>query len=75
MKIFISGDGESGTYLAKLLSSENQDIILMGNNDEHLNNLDARYNILTTSGNPLSVKDLRLERSGRQRSRPVYRSQ
>ena len=53
MKIFISGDGESGTYLAKLLSSENQDIILMGNNDEHLNNLDARYNILTTSGNPL----------------------
>jgi len=59
MKIFISGDGESGTYLAKLLSSENQDIILMGNNDEHLNNLDARYNILTTSGNPLSVKDLK----------------
>ncbi len=59
MRIFISGDGESGTHLAKLLSAENQDVIIMGNDEARLGNLDARYNMITAEGNPLSVTDLR----------------
>ena len=37
MKIVIAGAGEVGTHLAKMLSQENQDIILMDPNEERLN--------------------------------------
>lgn len=59
MRIFISGDGESGTYMAKLLSDENQDVIIMGNDEARLENLDARYNMIVAEGSPLSVSDLK----------------
>ncbi|MCL1932387.1 MAG: Trk system potassium transporter TrkA [Candidatus Azobacteroides sp.] len=58
MKIIIVGAGEVGTHLAKLLSQENQDIVLMDANEENLN-IPYHYEIMTTVGNPTSIADLR----------------
>jgi len=58
MKIIIAGAGEVGTHLAKLLSKENQDIVLMDANEEKLN-IPYPFEILTTVGNPTSIADLR----------------
>lgn len=38
MKIIIAGAGEVGTHLAKLLSREEQDIILIDNDEENYEN-------------------------------------
>ena len=46
MKIVIAGAGEVGSHLAKLLSKENQDIILIDSDESKLMNLDM-YNLLT----------------------------
>lgn len=58
MKIIIAGDGETGTHLAEMLSVENQNIVLMGTNAEHLAELDAAGNFITFEGSPLSVGNL-----------------
>ena len=58
MKIIIVGAGEVGTHLAKLLSEEKQDIVLMDSNEENLN-IPYHYEIMTTVGNPTSIADLR----------------
>lgn len=39
MKIIIAGAGAVGTHLAKLLSGEKQDIILMDDDEERLGRL------------------------------------
>ena len=36
MKIIIAGAGEVGRHLAKMLSSENQDIVLMDNDENRI---------------------------------------
>ena len=46
MKIIIVGAGEVGSHLAKLLSKENQDVILVDSNESKLSNLDS-YNLMT----------------------------
>jgi len=43
MKIIIAGAGAVGTHLAKLLSDEKQDIILMDENEEKLSKLDSNF--------------------------------
>jgi len=58
VKIIIVGAGEVGTHLAKLLSEEKQDIVLMDSNEENLN-IPYHYEIMTTVGNPTSIADLR----------------
>jgi trk system potassium uptake protein TrkA len=58
MKIIIAGAGEVGTHLAKLLSQENQDIVLMDLNEENLN-IPYNLEIMTVAGNPTSIADLR----------------
>jgi trk system potassium uptake protein TrkA len=58
MKIIIAGAGEVGTHLAKLLSQENQDIILMDTDEENLN-IPYNFEIMTILGNPTSIADLR----------------
>ncbi|MCM1138632.1 MAG: Trk system potassium transporter TrkA [Duncaniella sp.] len=60
MKIIIAGTGEVGTHLAKLLSREEQDITVVGNNSEKLAMLDANYNLLTCQGSTTSFKALKL---------------
>ncbi len=47
MKIVIAGAGEVGSHLAKLLSNEEQDILLIDENADKLAMLDASYNIMT----------------------------
>lgn len=59
MKIVIAGAGEVGTHLAKLLSGEQQDIIVVDKNPERLAPLDERYNLLTVQGSPTSFFTLR----------------
>ncbi len=59
MKIVIAGAGEVGSHLAKLLSHEEQDIIVIDRDEERLNMLDSNYNLMTSVGSPTSFKDQR----------------
>ena len=59
MKILIAGTGDTGVHLAKMLSRENQDVVLMGDDAEVLDDLDGRYNLITYRGNVNSPADLR----------------
>lgn len=59
MKIIIAGAGEVGSHLAKMLSNEDQDIILVDSNQECLDQLDANYNLMTYNGSPTSFSTLR----------------
>ncbi len=59
MKIVIGGAGEVGSHLAKLLSRENQDIILIDSDADKLAPLDANYNLMTLQGSPTSFDTLR----------------
>jgi trk system potassium uptake protein TrkA len=58
MKIIIAGAGEVGTHLAKLLSQENHDIILMDVDEERLGFSNSSMEIMPVVGNPTSIKDL-----------------
>ncbi len=59
MKIIIAGAGEVGTHLAKMLSNEDQDIILLDSNQERLDIIDANYNLMTVNGSTSSFETLR----------------
>ena len=59
MRIVIAGAGEVGSHLAKLLSSEEQDIMLLDSDQARLANMDANYNLMTLRGNPISFNSLR----------------
>ena len=58
MKIIIAGAGEVGTHLAKMLSQEKLDIILMDPSEERLNFTNSSMEILPIVGNPTSIRDL-----------------
>lgn len=59
MKIVIVGAGEVGQHLAKMLSYEEQDIILVDKDSERLAKIDANYNLMTQIGSPTSFKTLK----------------
>ncbi len=59
MKIIIAGAGEVGTHLAKMLSNENQDIVLIDGDQQKLDNLDSHYNLMTLNGSTSSFATLR----------------
>lgn len=54
MKIVIAGAGEVGSHLAKLLSDEEQDIIVIDEDPERVAPLDANFNLMTVVGKPTS---------------------
>lgn len=58
MKIIIVGAGEVGTHLAKMLSNEDQDIILLDNDQERLDVIDSNYNLMTWNGSASSFRTL-----------------
>ncbi|MDR0742930.1 MAG: Trk system potassium transporter TrkA [Tannerella sp.] len=58
MKILIAGAGEVGTHLAKMLSREKHDIILMDPDDNKLAFTRSGMEILPVAGNPTSLSDL-----------------
>jgi len=59
MRIVIAGAGEVGSHLAKLLSREEQDIVLLDRDATKLSVLDSNYNLMTMVGSPTSFSSLR----------------
>ena len=58
MRIIIAGAGEVGTHLAKLLSNENHEIILIDSEEARLKPIDSSLDVLTFEGSATSVKIL-----------------
>ena len=63
MRIVIAGAGEVGTHLAKMLSYEEQDIIVMDVDNKKLEPLE-NYNLLTHQGSAISFSDLNAIKTG-----------
>ena len=59
MKVIIAGAGNVGTHLAKLLSSEKQDIILMDDDEEKLSALSNNFDLMTVTASPSSISGLK----------------
>ena len=59
MKIIIAGAGNVGTHMAKLLSREKQDIILMDDDEEKLTALSSNFDLLTVTASPSSISGLK----------------
>ena len=59
MKIIIAGAGNVGTHLAKLLSREKQDIILMDDDEEKLTALSSNFDLLTVTASPSPISGLK----------------
>lgn len=58
MRIIIAGAGEVGTHLAKMLSNENHEIILIDNEENRLKPIDSSLDVLTYVGSATSVNIL-----------------
>jgi trk system potassium uptake protein TrkA len=63
MRIVIAGAGQVGTHLAKMLSNEEQDIIVMDVDNKKLEPLE-NYNLLTYQGSAISFSDLNAIKTG-----------
>ena len=59
MKIIIAGAGAVGTHLAKLLSRDRQDCVLLDDDESRLDGLDSEYDIMTMVGSPTSIRTLK----------------
>ncbi|HVN57404.1 MAG TPA: Trk system potassium transporter TrkA [Bacteroidales bacterium] len=55
MRIIIAGAGEVGTHLAKMLSNENHEILLIDSEEERLRPIDSSLDVLTYHGSATSV--------------------
>ena len=58
MRIIIAGAGDVGFHLAKLLSNENQDIILIDTDEDKLKYVTSHLDVATIKGNSTSIKVL-----------------
>lgn len=58
MKIVISGAGEVGSHLAKMLSNEANDITVIDSDQERLETLASNTDIITVEGNPSAIRTL-----------------
>jgi trk system potassium uptake protein TrkA len=59
MRIVIAGAGEVGTHLAKMLSNENHEIIIIDPEDDRLDPIKSSLDVLTVTGSATSIKILR----------------
>ena len=59
MKIIIAGAGAVGTHLAKMLSDERHDIVLMDAEEERLSNLDSNFDLMTIAARSTSINSLK----------------
>ncbi len=59
MKIVIAGAGEVGTHLARMLSNENHDIILLDDDPERLALISREVDLMTLRGSAHSFADLK----------------
>jgi trk system potassium uptake protein TrkA len=58
MRIIIAGAGEVGTHLAKMLSNENHEIILIDTEEDRLKPADSSMDVLTYVGSATSINIL-----------------
>ena len=59
MKIVIAGAGAVGTHLARLLSKENHNIVLIDPDEDKLSKLNSELDIMTLGVSPTSITGLR----------------
>src|SRR6056297_1631533 len=59
MKVVIAGAGEVGTHLARMLSNEDHDIVLMDDSLEKLSKLSGDVDLMTVTGSAHSFHDLK----------------
>jgi len=59
MKIVIAGAGEVGTHLARMLSNEDHDIVLMDDSQEELIKIGSEVDLMTMVGSAHSFHDLK----------------
>lgn len=59
MKVVIAGAGEVGTHLARMLSKENHEIVLMDDDNEKLQKIANQIDLLTVNGAANSINDLK----------------
>lgn len=59
MKVVIAGAGEVGTHLARMLSRENHDIVLLDDDPEKLVQISREVDLLTVTGSAHSFSDLK----------------
>ena len=59
MKIIISGAGEVGSHLAKMLRNEANDICVIDSNQQRLTALSETADVVTVCGNPASIEVLK----------------
>ncbi len=58
MRIIIAGAGEVGTHLAKMLSNENHEIIIIESEETRLKPIESTLDVLTYHGSATSIKIL-----------------
>ena len=59
MRIVIAGAGEVGLHLAKMLSREELDVVLVDNNEDVLSEVENNYNLIAIVGNPTAFDTLK----------------
>lgn len=59
MKVVIAGAGEVGTHLARMLSNEEHDIVLLDDSPEKLSKISGEVDLLTIAGSAHSFQDLK----------------
>jgi trk system potassium uptake protein TrkA len=59
MKIIIAGAGEVGTHLAKMLSNEFHDIMVIDPDEEKLKSINSNLDLLTITGSATSFESLK----------------
>jgi len=59
MRIIIAGAGEVGSHLAKMLSNENHDIVLIDVDDDRLRQIGSMHDLLTLHGSATSISLLK----------------
>lgn len=64
MKIVIVGAGAVGTHLAKLLSSEHENVILMDENEERLGKMESLFDLKAVTGFPTRISSLKSAGAG-----------
>lgn len=59
MKVVIAGAGEVGTHLARMLTNENHDIVLLDDSPEKLSKISAEVDLMAITGSAHSFQDLK----------------
>lgn len=65
MKIVIAGAGDVGSHLARLLSRDNMDIVIIDADQSRIEKLDSSCNLLAMIGQPTSASTIRQAIGGR----------